>query len=242
MDYIITQDNLDAFQKELEAMGKSPVTIEKYSRDICKLCDYLQGRRLTQNVMDAYAVWLKEQGFKPSSIQSYLVITGVFCEMMHWDGIKVPVVKREKVTEKKEEDYLTAEEYRRLVRTAISKDNLRLAMLIQTVSGTDLRISELEYLTAQALRRGYVEVPRGGNMLRIFLPQGILEGLRDYMVRCGIWQGPVFLTASGKPVHRTNIWREIKALCRDAGVEERKVSIGSLKRRVRHQYYPVENT
>lgn len=156
MDYIITQDNLDAFQKELEAMGKSPVTIEKYSRDICKL----------------------------------------------WDGIKVPVVKRDKVAEKKAE----------------------------------------EYLTAQALRRGYVEVPRGGNMLRIFLPQGILEGLRDYMVRCGIWQGPVFLTSSGKPVHRTNIWREIKALCRDAGVEERKVSIGSLKKRVRHQYYPVENT
>lgn len=240
MSHIITQDILAAFQKELEALGKTPATIEKYTRDMRKLSAYLQGRELTQNTLDAYVAWLREQGFKASSIQSYLSIISVFCEIMHWEGIKIPTVTPDRTIHKATGDYLTAEEYRRLVWTAIGKGNLRLAMLIQTVSNTELRMSEMQYLTVQALSDGFVEVPRGGSTLRISLPQGLLEGLKDYAVHCGIWKGPVFLTASGKPVDRTNIWREVKALCRDAGVEERKVSFGSLKKRVYHQYYPVE--
>lgn len=242
MNQIITQDRLVAFQNQLKSLGKSPATIEKYNRDMNKLFTYLQGRELTQSTMDAYVTWLQEQGFKASSIQSYLSITSVFCEIMHWEGIRIPTVNPDRTVHNTTDDYLTAEEYRRLVWTAIGKSNLRLAMLIQTVSNTDLRMSEMQYLTVQALNDGFVEVPRGGNTLRILLPQGLLEGLKDYTVHSGIWKGPVFLTASGKPVDRTNIWREIKALCRDAGVEERKVSFSSLKKRVHHQYYPVEYT
>lgn len=240
MSHIITQDCLAAFQNELEALGKSPATIEKYNRDISKLSDYLQGRELTQYILDAYVAWLREQGYKSSSIQSYLVIAGVFCEIMHWEGIQVPTVKPDRTIHKVAGDYLTAEEYWRLVRTAIGKGNLRLAMLIQTISNTDLRISEMRCLTTQALSEGFVEVLRGGNIRQVTLPQGLLEGLKDYAVHCGIWQGPIFLTATGKPVDRTNIWREMKMLCRDAEVDERKVSFGSLKKRVHHQYYPVE--
>lgn len=242
MNQIITRDHLTIFQKELEILGKSPATIEKYNRDINKLSTYLQGRELTQSTLDAYVDWLQESGFKASSIQSYLSATNVFCDIMHWEGIRVPTVNPGRTLHNASNNYLTAEEYRRLVWTAIGKGNLRLAMLIQTVSNTELRMSEMQYLTVQALSDGFMEVPRGGNVLRISIPQGLLEGLKDYAVHCGIWEGPIFLTASGKPVDRTNIWREVKALCRDAGVEERKVSFNSLKKRVHHQYYPVEYT
>ena len=242
MNQVITQDHLATFQNHLEALGKSPATIEKYNRDIHKLFTYLQGRALTQSTLDAYVAWLQEQGFKASSIQSYLSIISVFCDIMHWEGIKVPTISTDRTIHNSSDHYLTAEEYRRLVWTAMNKGNLRLAMLIQTVSNTELRISELQYLTTQALNDGFVEVSRGGKTLRIPFSQGLLEGLKDYTVHCGIWKGPIFLTASGRPVDRTNVWREIKTLCRDAGVEECKVSFGSLKKRVHHQYYPVEYT
>lgn len=242
MSHIITQESRIVFREELETLGKSPATIKKYNRDINKLSGYLRGKELTQDTLDSYVGWLKEQGYRPSSIQSYLVAAGVFCDTMHWEGIRIPVVKPDKALQKGAEDYLTAEEYRRLVQAAMGKGNLRLAMVIQTISNTDLRISEMGYLTVGALGEGYVEVPRGGNPVRIVLPRAVLEGLKDYMVYCGIWQGPIFLTATGRPVDRTNIWREMKALCRDAGVEERKVSFNSLKKRVYHQYYPVEYT
>lgn len=240
MKQIISQDHIAAFQKQLEVMGKNPSTIQKYNRDINKLSTYLQGRELTQSTLDAYVAWLQEKGFKASSIQSYLSIISVFCGFMHWEGIRIPTVNPDRPLHSTSDNYLTAEEYRRLVWTAINKGNLRLAMLIQTVSNTELRISELRYLTTQALNDGFVEVPRGEKILRIPFSQGLLEGLKDYTVHCGIWKGSIFLTASGKPVDRTNVWREIKVLCRDAGVDERKVSFGSLKKRVHHQYYPVE--
>ncbi|MCM1219375.1 MAG: site-specific integrase, partial [Lachnospiraceae bacterium] len=88
MDYIVTEDRLTAFQRQLQTLGKSPSTIEKYNRDINKLAAYLQGRTLTQSTLDGYVAWLREQGFKPSSIQSYLSIVRVFCDLMHWEGIR----------------------------------------------------------------------------------------------------------------------------------------------------------
>lgn len=242
MNRIITQNHMDTFQKELELMGKSPATIEKYNRDINKLAAYLQGRELTQSALEAYIPWLREKGFKSSSIQSYLAIVSTFCEIMHWEGLKAPTVELDRRFRAGAEEYLTAEEYRRLVKAAMGQGNKRLAMLIQTVSNTELRMGELKYLTVDALRDGYVEVCRGEKLIRLPIPQELLEPLRDYAVYSNIWKGPVFLTARGKVVDRSNIWREMKALCRDAGVDERKVSFNSLKKRVRHQYYPMEYT
>lgn len=242
MNYIITQDNLITFQRELELMGKSPATIEKYTRDINKLTAYLQGRELTQSTLEAYIPWLQEKGFKPSSIQSYLAIVSTFCEIMRWEGLKVPTVELDRHLHTGAEEYLTAEEYRRLIKAAMGQGNQRLAMLIQTVSNTDLRMGELQYLTVDSLRDEFVEVCRGEKLIKILIPQGLLEPLRDYAVYSNIWKGPIFLTIRGKVVDRSNIWREMKTLCRDAGVDERKVTFNSLKKRVHHQYYPMEFT
>lgn len=242
MSRIVTHDHITTFQRELELIGKSPATIEKYGRDIHKLTDYLQGRELTQPVLEAYIPWLREKGFKPSSIQSYLAVVSTFCEIMHWEGLKAPTVERDRHSHTGTEEYLTAEEYRRLVKAAMGKGKQRLAMLIQTISNTDFRMGELKYLTVEALRDGAVEVYRGENRIRISIPQGLLEALRDYMVYSNIWSGPIFLTSTGKVVDRSNVWREMKGLCRDVGIDERKVSFNSLKKRVHPQYYPMEYT
>lgn len=242
MNHIITQDNLIAFQRKLELMGKSPATIEKYNRDIGKLTAYLQGRELTQPVLEAYIPWLRERGFKSSSIQSYIAIVNTFCEIMHWEGLKAPAVEPGRHLHTTKEEYLTAEEYRRLIKAAMGKGNWRLAMLIQTISNTDIRVGELKYLTVNSLRDEYVEVCRGERLIRLPIPQELLEALRDYAVYGNIWKGPIFLSAKGKVVDRSNVWREMKMLCRDAGVDEKKVTFNSLKKRVHHQYFPMEYT
>ena len=242
MNHIITQDNLITFQKELELMGKSPATIEKYTRDIGKLTAYLQGRELTQSALEAYIPWLREKGFKPSSIQSYAAIANTFCEIMHWEGLKAPAVKPERHLHTEAGEYLTAEEYRRLIKAAMGKGNWRLAMLIQTVSNTDIRMGELKYLTVDSLRDEFVEICRGERLIRLPIPHELLEALRNYAVYSSIWKGPIFLSARGKVVDRSNVWREMKMLCRDAGVDERKVTFNSLKKRVYHQYYSMDFT
>ena len=131
-------------------------------------------------------------------------------------------------------------EYCRLVQAAQDKKNPRLALVIQTICATGIRVSELQYITAEAVRTGYAQVSSKGKCRLIFLPKRLRKLLLHYLQKQKITAGAVFVTRNGKPLDRSNIWREMKALCQNAKVAEEKVFPHNLRHLFARTYYALE--
>lgn len=136
-----------------------------------------------------------------------------------WMDCRVKAIKLQRQIYCPEEKELTKEEYRRLLDAARQKGNERLDLLVQTICGTGIRVSELRFITAEAARKGAATVSLKGKTRTVFLVRELQKKLLRYTKSRGITTGPVFITASGKPLSRTNIWRDMKALCKSAQVD-----------------------
>lgn len=140
-------------------------------------------------------------------------------------------------TEKRE---LGQAEYARLCRAAERRRNRRLCLLLQTICGTGIRVGELTFVTVEAVRAGEVTVSCKGKVRRVLLVRALREKLLRYAADIGAVEGPVFRTRTGRPLHRTNIWREMKALCGEAGVEPQKVFPHNLRHLFALTFYRQE--
>ena len=162
---------------------------------------------------------------------------------LEWSGMpqmKVKPLKIQKCLFAKPEKELTQEEYWRLIKAAEEKDNHRLAMLLQTICATGIRVSEVRHITVEAVGIGQANVDCKGKNRVVFLPKVLCRALQRYCRKHGIDSGPVFKTAGGKPLDRTNIWRDMKALCNRAGVEPGKVFPHNLRHLFARTYYKLE--
>jgi len=162
---------------------------------------------------------------------------------MHFVGWHDCCVKRFKVHQKaycSEEEELTREEYMRLLQTAMMNGNRRLCLMLQTICATGIRVSELKYITVESLKSGETQVNCKGKVRRIFLVRDLRARLLEYTFENGMTAGPVFITRSGNPVNRSNIWREMNNLCRQAGVSEQKAYPHNLRHLFARSFYDVE--
>ena len=135
---------------------------------------------------------------------------------------------------------LTKKEYEKLLREARRKRDRRMEMLLQTLGATGIRVSELPYITVQAVKRGRAEVRCKGKQRQVFLPEALCRALRQYGKERNISAGPLFITRTGKPLDRSNIWREMKGLCEQAGVNPQKVFPHNLRHLFARVFYAVE--
>ena len=133
---------------------------------------------------------------------------------------------------------MTEKEYRRLLTAA--KGNRRLLLVMETICATGIRVSELKFFTVEAVRRGRAEVYNKGKNRPVFLPGKLQKTLLQYIKAQGIESGPVFITRSGRPLDRSNIWSDMKKLCRTAGVAEVKVFPHNLRHLFARMYYGLE--
>jgi site-specific recombinase XerD len=238
MEKIITEQLLLKYKEYLIEEEKSQVTISKYMCDLRKLMDFADGREIDKQIMIEYKEkLLGKDHYKISSINSFLVAANKFLEYMGWYDARVKTYKVQRECFCPDSRFLSREEYVRLVETARGKNKKRLAMIIQTICATGIRISELKYLTVANVKNNTIVINCKGKIRKIILPDKLKRILLYYIYKEKILKGAIFRTSSGKSVNRSNIWREMKLLCSEANVSEEKVFPHNLRHLFAYTFY-----
>ena len=220
---ILTEKLIVQFSEYLQSEEKSKNTIEKYIRDVRAFSIYMGNVQVTKEMVIAYKSKLLSENYVARSINSMLASLNSLFLFLDWTDCKVKSIKLQRQIYCPEEKELTKAEYMRLVKTARQKGNERLYLLIQTICGTGIRVSELQYITVEAVKCGEITVSLKGKTRQVFIVRELQKKLLHYATELGITEGAIFITRSGKPMSRTNIWREMKNLCEQAEVNPQKV-------------------
>ena len=222
MEYRIQETAICRLGRELVEQERAKKTIERYQHQLRAFAQWTEGRTVTKELTVRYKQWLMER-YSPASVNVTLAALNGFFKFMGWQECRVrPVrVQRRHYAEPSRE--LSREEYYRLLKIARQKGNMRLFHLLETICSTGIRVSELRFITVQAVKRGRADICNKGKYRTILLPRKLCEKLLEYCRERGIWQGSVFVTRSGRPIDRTNVWAMMKALCTQAHVDAKKV-------------------
>ena len=236
---IIKDENIKSFLEDLINREMSSATFEKYHRDILNFSQFAAGKSIDKQLCLDYKAHLEEI-YAVSSANSMIASVNSFFKHMEWFDCCIRQFKVQKKVFCSEEDELTKNEYLRLVKTAQSKGNERLNLVLQTICGTGIRVSELKYITVEALKTGSAEVSCKGKNRVILIVSKLRSLLKDYVRRHGIVSGPIFVTKNGNPLNRSNIWREMEQLCKDAKVSDKKVFPHNLRHLFARAFYKIE--
>ncbi len=220
----VTNKLVEKFREYLYEEEKSNATVSKYICDIKKLKEYANGHELDKKLIVSYKEYLQNKGcYKSGSINSFLVAANCFFQFMGWNDLKIKTIKVQKKAFMPNNMDLSKAEYKKLVAAAEKSGKIQLAMLIQTLCAIGLRVSELAFITVKSVNEGTVNVYCKGKERQILIPKALQIKLLYYIHKNGTKNGVVFRTRNGKPINRSNIWREMKSLCQEAGVEQEKV-------------------
>lgn len=227
---------LPAFEQWLANAEKSPATIRKYLCDVRRFASYAGSQPLTRTLVLRYKEALGAR-YAASSANTMLAALNAF---FHFAGQLELCVRQFKV---QRQAYVPAQrelsraEYERLMQAAQCSGRPRLALILQTICATGIRVSELQHITVQAVERGEATVRCKGKTRTILLVHGLRRMLRAYARAHGIVRGPIFITKSRTPVSRTAIWRDMKALCQQAHVQPEKVFPHNLRHLFARTFY-----
>ena len=221
-NHIITAETVAGFESWLISEERSEGTIRKYVHDVQSFALWHGAEPLTK---DAVALWkehLIEESYNPTTINSMLAAINTYCRYAGLDfTVKFLRIQRKIFCEENKE--LTKAEYEKLIETADKHGKSRIAMIIETIGATGIRVSELQYITVEAAKAGRVQISLKGKIRTILLPTKLCRKLLKYAKKQKIASGEIFVTRSGKGITRKQVWAEMKALCRKAGVAASKV-------------------
>ena len=237
--HFLTSTEIERFRNYLREEEKSKNTIEKYIRDVTAFSEFCDGTT-TKDTVIAYKQSLIDGGYAVRSINSMLASINSLFSFLGWYELRVKSLKVQQQVFCPEEKELTKAEYERLCRTAERKHNERLCLILQTICGTGIRVSELQFITVEAVRKGEATVSLKGKTRSIFIVRDLQKKLLRYISEQKITAGAVFVTRTGKPMSRTNIWREMKNLCIEAEVNPEKVFPHNLRHLFARVFYGIE--
>ena len=198
-------------------------TVEKYLRDLTAFLRWLGERTLTKEAAADWKEFLLGQGYAPATVNSMLAALNTFLRFTGREDCRVKFLKLQRRLFREEHRELKKEEFDRLLETARTLGRERLTLLMETISATGIRVSEVRYITLEAVQQGRAEIALKGKIRTILLPVKLCRKLNKYARKQKIASGEIFLTGSGKSLGRRQIWAEMKALCKRAGVESSKV-------------------
>ncbi len=235
----LTSEEIREFAKFLCREEKSGATQEKYLRDVQAFGVYAASGEITKELMVAWKKHLVEQGgYAVRSINSMLASVNSLLDFLGLSGCKVKNIRIQQQTYCAEDKELTKAEYLRLLEA--SKKNEQLNLVIQTICGTGIRVSELRYFTVEAIKHGEVTVDCKSKTRTILVPGKLRKILLNYAKRRRILSGMIFVTRAGKPLNRSNIWAAMKKLCAAAGVKASKVFPHNLRKLFARTFYGIE--
>lgn len=234
----ITRRTLEAFRLHLLQEEKSSLTVGKYLRDARAFMAFAAGRSVDKALVAAYKQRLLEQGYAARSVNSMLAGLNSLFGFLGCQDCRVRNVRVQRRIYCAEERELTKAEYLRLLEAA--RRDRRLYLLLETICGTGIRVSELAYFTVEAVAQGEIAVRCKNKTRSILIPGRLRKSLLAYARQSGIASGPVFRTRSGRAMDRSGVWAQMKALCAPARVRKTKVFPHNLRKLFARTFYAVE--
>ena len=233
----LTVEAMREFTCYLALQERCTGTIQKYRRDLEKLRRFAGEEITDKATLIAFKEHLIQQGYADVSINSFLAAVNQYLKYMGCYEWQLRFLKIQRQTFRSAEKELTTREYQRLVEAARQQGDKRLALLVQTVAATGIRISELRGITVEAARRGQAQIRMKGKTRQILLPRALCNKLLSYCEKKRIHTGQIFITRTGRPIDRSNIWRMLKKLALTARVKAKKVFPHNLRHLFAVTYY-----
>ena len=235
----ITNELISRLKTDLIEEEKSKNTVEKYIRDVTFFMLWLNNREVTKILALEYKKELCEK-YAPSSANSVISSLNSFLAFMQWHDTHIKALRIQRRIFSSNDKELTKNEYEKLLCAAKSKKNERLYLLMQTICSTGIRVSELRFVTCEAVKSGEGIINCKGKMRTIFLPKELCKRLKEYIKEQGIQSGSVFVSRNGKPLDRSYIWKMLKNLCETAGVSKDKVFPHNFRHLFARTYYSLQ--
>lgn len=239
MEKHIGKRELRGFEDHLRREERERGTIEKYLRDVGRFAAWLDGRALSKELAVTWKEGLAAAGYAPATINSMVVAVNQFFRFQGWEELRVKTMRIQRRIFRSRDRELTKEEYVRLLETARAQGKDRLGLLMEAMCATGIRVSEVRYITVEAARQGRAEIAMKGKIRTILLPGKLCRKLLKYAKKQNIGSGEIFLTRSGRGMSRRQIWAEMKAVCKQAGVAPSKVFPHNLRHLFARTYYRV---
>lgn len=230
---------LKDFENYLRDEERSKATVEKYMRDVRRFAEFIGNSETDKQRIMEYKSSLGKS-YAVASANSMIAALNTFLRFLGWHDLCVKQFRMQRKIYCPEEKELTRAEYIRLLDAANKKNNKRLELIIQSICGTGIRVSELQYITVESLRNGEAVVNCKGKNRLIFIVPELKKKLLRYVKEQKITSGAVFITRNGKPISRSNLWREMKALCEQAKVSPGKVFPHNLRHLFARTFYGIE--
>ena len=221
MEIIITQKLIEEYAEYLRMEEKSKNTIDKYVRDIKALYVFIGEKPVSKELALDYKEHLLEANYAVSSINSIIASMNSFFIFIGLEHIKIKVIKEQKQIFCSEEKELTKAEYTRLVNAAAHNGNKRLSLIIETICCTGIRVSELRFITVEAVQKGETVVCCKGKRRSVFIVKNLRKKLLQYAKEESIKTG-------------------MKKLCQDAKVNPKKVFPHNLRHLFARVFYGIE--
>lgn len=231
----ITNDDIGKYRLFLQEEEKAAATVEKYVRDVAHFARWLGEQALTREAVLNYKAILAASR-AATGVNAALSSLSAFFSFLNRPDLRIKKIKIQRSLYAKEERELSKEEYHRLLKAA-ERRSRRLFLLMQTLCAAGLRVSELSAVTVESLADGRAMVNNKGKRRTVFLPYRLCTALKKYCRQINRTTGAVFVTRNGKPLDRSNIWREMKRLAHLATVAGSKVFPHNLRHLFARTFY-----
>lgn len=235
----ITEKMISKFRKHMQEEEKSPATIKKYIREVRCLADFLEGEDIHKDKIIEYRKILQKR-YQARTVNAKLSALNAYLKFSGTEKSRVRYLKVQHSAFIDEARELEETEYKRLLLTAQKRKSERMYYVLLTLYGTGIRVSELEYITAEAVGAGRSEICLKGKNRIILLSRELRGKLTEYMQKQNIRTGPIFTTRNGKPLDRSNICHEMKKLCEMANVDQNKVFPHNIRHLFARKYYEID--
>lgn len=239
MTTTLTTTDLAAYAAHLKNEERSPATIAKYLRDTAAFARWLGGAIVTKERVSAWKAHLIASGYAPATINAMLSAVNSLLRFLGWEECRVKFLKVQRRAFRDDRRELSRSEYERLVATARAQGRERLALLMEAICTTGVRVSEVQYLTVEAAKICQAEIRLKGKIRLVLLPRKLCRKLLKFAAKNKTASGEIFLTKSGKGLSRRQIWAEMKRLCQAADVAPTKVFPHNLRHLFARTFYQI---
>lgn len=235
-EIILTDKSIKGYIEYLNEQERSESTIKSYKRELMSLQLFLDCQPVTKDKLLSYKTMLTSH-YAPTTCNVSIAALNSYLKYIGRPDLMLNPLKIQRQIYEPADKELTRREYDKLIRAANINGQERLSLIIQTICSTGIRVSELCYITVESLKEGKCLVTNKGKSRIVFLPTSLCTMLKKYVVNSNITSGPIFITRSGKPLDRSNIWAEMKRLCTIAKVNPEKVYPHNLRHLFARAYY-----
>ncbi len=239
MEKMNWNEKLDSYVNFLEEEERGAATRKQYRRDVERLIDFLGERTPTKELLLEYKAGLEEK-YQPVSVNTKLAAVNNFLSFIGFGNLHLKFLRIQQKAYCSAERELSKEEYVRLVKAAEEKEDFRLSLLLQTLCGIGLRVSELKFITVEGVEKGEITIRLKGKTRVILIPEKLRKILQKYTRKKKMDSGQIFVTRNGKPIDRSNIWKMLKSLCQKAGICAKKVFPHNLRHLFARTFYERE--